>query len=210
MTTYNKAELAKDFGCSSRTIHNIAKACGLNTKRSQYTQEEVDKYLRPARTLLKKGKTYKEIGKMFNARDAKKNVTPYTRVVKSETDAKTPRTPIEDMINLPKNEGFLDENQLGIALYVQTVVQKHVRNIIPYLPLMTKAALENEYEQGNIEVAYEQMCEQFLAGDNPLETRMLGGTEEKDDDWWNDDENVELDQDSEAIDTDAQEIQEEE
>ncbi len=199
MTTYNKAELAKDFGCSPRTIHNIARACGLNTKKSHYTQEEVDKYLRPARTLLKKGKTYKEVAKMFNARDTKKNVTPYTRVENPKNGAKKAETPIEDIIDLPQTDDFLDANKKGIALYVQTVVQKHVSEVIPYLPLMTRAALEKEYGKGNVDDIYTDLREHYMAGHNPRYILPEG------DDW--DDE---YHDDEDWIETDAQEVGEEE
>lgn len=61
---YTKKDLQAEHEISDVTVISTMQACGLNTKKKKYTQEEVDRF-QLARDLFNEGKTQKEVEEYF-------------------------------------------------------------------------------------------------------------------------------------------------
>jgi hypothetical protein len=61
---HTKKDLEAQFNISDVTVTSTMQACGLNTRKKKYTQEEVDKF-QQARELFAEGMTHREVEQYF-------------------------------------------------------------------------------------------------------------------------------------------------
>jgi len=56
-----KKDLEIKFNLGGNTVYRTLQVCPLDTKKKEYTEEEIEQYFAKARELLDAGKTYKEV-----------------------------------------------------------------------------------------------------------------------------------------------------
>lgn len=61
----SKKELEQRFKIADTTVYRTLKACGLDTARVNYTEEEIQLLFIPARHLFQGGKTFKQVKATF-------------------------------------------------------------------------------------------------------------------------------------------------
>jgi hypothetical protein len=66
-----KRALGERFNLSHNTVRDTLEACGLDTSRRDYTEEEIEQYFIPARKLIEEGASYKEVAEKFGGREAR-------------------------------------------------------------------------------------------------------------------------------------------
>ena len=139
-----KKDLQERYQLSDETVYKTLKACGLGTKKTQYTEEEVEKYFEPARKLVNDGKTYKEVEEYFNT-------LPHPQ--REERGDKEVEVSVPDDV----------VSVIGDEIYdtVEEMVHVGVQKAIPYIPQMFLEGLRQEAGKGAIKKAFAPFRKQF-------------------------------------------------
>jgi len=145
-----KKDLEQKFNLGSNTVYRTLQSCPLGTKKKEYTEEEIEEYFVPARTMLDSGKTYQEVAEYFQ------NQTGETTEEAEEDDFNA--------------QGFTDNQASDAADAATTATAETVVNLIdqsidevaPYVPALVVQALNKEFASGGrIREAFDQMNSQL-------------------------------------------------
>lgn len=144
---YSKKDLERQFSISANTVTETLTACGLNTSKRQYTQEEIQERFIPARKMLEsKQYTYEDIKRHFVMKDA--------ALPDSFAAQKSEASP----------ESFTGQIEEQIAQSVQDVVRDAVASIVPLIPQMVHMALSEQAQSGKLREVFEAMRQDFAEG----------------------------------------------
>ncbi len=148
-----KKDLEIKFNLGGNTVYRTLQVCPLDTKKKEYTEEEIEQYFAKARELLDAGKTYKEVEQFFGLN----NPDGAEEVEAEEFNAE----------GFAANEAddAADSVTMATAETLAGMVEKSVEEIAPYIPaLVTQAINQQMQEGGKIREAFNQMNEQILRG----------------------------------------------
>jgi hypothetical protein len=155
---YSKKDLESIFGISDNTVYKTLKACGLDTSRTEYTDEEIETRFRVARKLLGSGQyTYKDVERHFELRDAKASAGSSDAAGNDDDDE------LPDVEGDPLSDAIAQE----VKASVQEIVRASVREIVPYIPRMAAAAFIEVASSGEIRRAFQKYRDAYIAGRAP-------------------------------------------
>jgi len=140
-----KKELEERFHLKVSTVYKTLKACGLDTSKLEYTDEEIEEYFVPARKLIDEGKTFRD-------------VSEWARTKRGE-ETLPEEAPNED--SEPTGETFQSVVQEETIELVKDAVEEIVKDVIPQIPNMARAALRSQALKGNIRQAFRLEREKF-------------------------------------------------
>ena len=136
MTT--KKDLEQQFEISDNTVYKTLKACGLDTGKEEYTEEEIENYFKVAREMLDAGKRYKDVEQYFGLADAEPNET-------EEQNHQNHRDTAADAVGMATAEMAVD------------MVQDAVKQITPHIPQLVAHTLAQEMQSSEMRSAFEDM-----------------------------------------------------
>lgn len=151
---YAKKDLEEKFNVSDNTVYKTLQVCGLDTKKHEYSSEEIDEYFAPARKMLDSGKKYKEVKEYFRMKHG-----PAQGAVEAETE--------EEDFN---SEGFAanqatdtsDMMNYAVAQAVGDMVEDSIEQIAPLIPAVVASALGRELAPGGkIRAGFDKMRTQI-------------------------------------------------
>ena len=141
-----KKDLANQFGISLNTVRETLKACGLDTSKAEYTEEEVSNSFAVARTMLKEEqKSYSEVAETFGVVMNDELSLPSS----SESPSSDPKAvdPLQAAI------------QTNVQAYVQDVTDQAMEDVIANLPQMIYESAQKLVKSGAIDNAFRKMLE---------------------------------------------------
>jgi hypothetical protein len=149
-----KKDLEERFNISDNTAYKTLKACGLDTSKTHYTNEEIEGRFVPARAILDGNGTYKDVENYFRMKDSKASSKGYS------SGLEQPETP-------SNADGFMEVVQDEVTDSINQMVKAAVSDIIPYIPRMTAAAIAEAARSGKIREAFARFRNDFVAGHKP-------------------------------------------
>jgi hypothetical protein len=148
-----KKDLANRFNITLNTVRKTLEACGLDTSKSEYTEEEISNRFEVARTMLtEEQKNYAEVATHFGVAMSDNSNAPQGR--KTEVKYQT-----EVYVADPLQAAIL-ENVQG---YVQEVTDEAMQDVIAHLPQMIYESAQKVVRNGAIDEAFQKMLEQRRA-----------------------------------------------
>jgi hypothetical protein len=171
-----KKELEERFGISDNTVYKTLKACGLDTSKTNYSEEEIEERFVPARKMLdSKQYTFKEVEEFFAMKDAK------TPTSKKKTAQPAEANPAE----------YMEVLREEVTETVSNIVEYAVSDAIELVPQLLHLHLLSQSRSGNIQKKFLEIREQFarMHAQNPYDFNVvdvpiagLGGGENEDED----------------------------
>jgi len=155
--TYSKKELEEMFSISKNTVYDTLKACGLDTGKTRYTEEEIQTRFAPARTLLESGQaTYATLKDHFSMRSAQATPDP------AETP-QTPPPPREARNDSPVESGqFLEAIHEEIEQSFEVMVEAAVFDVIQRLPEIAMRAANSARHRGELRRVFDKARQEFI------------------------------------------------
>jgi len=148
-----KKDLEIKFNIGANTVYRTLQVCPLDTKKKEYTDEEISQYFAKARELLDTGKTYKEVEQFFSLDNPDGAEEIDTEEFSAEGYAANQADDAADGVTM------------ATAETLSGMVDKSVEEIAPYIPaLVTQAINQQMQEGGKIREAFNQMNEQIRSG----------------------------------------------
>lgn len=161
-----KKDLEERFGISHNTVRDTLRACGLDTGRRDYTEEEIESYFAVARKLLDEGRSYEEVAATFREN---------CKAVSSTTGSEVVGSSLAEEVAREVEEGGRE------------VIRYAVRRMIERLPQLTQEVCDEFALRGDVREVYRQHRDVFLAEvGGPPPARGLFGASSDDN---NDDDN---------------------
>lgn len=148
-----KKDLEAQFELSDNTVYKTLKACGLDTARQEYTEEEINDLFKPARRMIDEGQTLQQ-------------VTAWAKKKKREEGAEG----VSSASHVDLNSAIRDE----VEDYTRQTVKEAVKDMIDALPAMMMEALEEEARSGNIRAAFQKTRREFTGKSPPPRSPRLG------------------------------------
>jgi hypothetical protein len=147
-----KKDLQERFGISLNTVRKTLEACGLDTSKSEYTEEEIRDRFEVARTMLTdEQKNYAEVAAHFGASiGSEAEPTPRRPVAQAEKEH-IKRDPLQQAIR---------ENVEG---YVQEVTDEAMEEVIAHLPQMIYNSAQKLVKTGAVDEVFQNMMAQRRA-----------------------------------------------
>lgn len=139
----SKKELAARYDICDNTVYETIKACGMDTSKRDYDEEEIQERFDVARKMFNAGKKGKEIERYFALKDASQRTK-----AQGSAYADTPYDEVSPEYGL--------KQQIGkeVAGAMQEIVSATVRELVPYIPLMASKALKSLVESGDVKEAF--------------------------------------------------------
>jgi pentatricopeptide repeat protein len=135
-----KKQLQERYDLSDNTVYKTLKACGLDTAKTAYTEEEIEERFVKARGILDGGGTYQEVENFFSIKEASadfgedfEDITPDAASITS----------------------LRREMSKEVLKTYDQVMDAAVRDIIPYLPLLLNKAGNRYAREGEISKAFQ-------------------------------------------------------
>ena len=135
-----KKDLERQFEVSDNTVYKTLKACGLNTSKEEYTEEEIENCFKVARGMIGAGKQYKDIERYFGLTSADPKETEQYQ---------TNQSTASDALGTATAELAVD------------MVQGAVKQISPYIPQLIAHTLAQEMRSPQMKNAFEDMRSQM-------------------------------------------------
>ena len=138
----NKKDLEKKFGISDNTVYKTLKACGLDTSREEYSDEEIENQFFVARQMLDSGKRYKDVEAYFGLNDSggSEDNEPSQQSQQSATSSSA-----ADAVGVAAAEMAVD------------MVQDAVKKISPHIPNLIAHTLVEEMRSPEMKTAFNNM-----------------------------------------------------
>ena len=136
----SKKDLEQQFGISDNTVYKTLKACGLDTAKENYSEEEIENYFKVARDILSSGKRYKDVEEYFgmsNPEAEAENQQP--------EEQSAPRSTAADAVGVAAAEMAVD------------MVQDAVKKITPHIPHLIAHTLAEEMRSPDMKNAFNNM-----------------------------------------------------
>ncbi len=148
-----KKDLEEKFDLGSNTVYRTLQVCPLDTKKKEYTEEEIEQYFVPARNLLDAGKTYKEVEQYFGYNNPDGAEVTDAEEFSAEGYAAN------------EADDAADGMTMATAQTLASMVEQSVKEIAPYIPALVTQAINQEMQEGgSIKQAFNQMNEQIREG----------------------------------------------
>ena len=115
-----KKDLKRRFKIGHNTVYRTLQVCPLDTKKTSYTEAEIEQYFIPARQMLKEGKTYQEVEQYFAKSNPSKDVIGIKEVKTESNETDLRNTAISmssSAINNLSNHDNLSQKRLRITYY---------------------------------------------------------------------------------------------
>jgi MoxR-like ATPase len=160
-----KKELASRFSLSLNTVRKTLEACGLDTSKAEYTEEEVIERFEVARKMLEQEqKSYAEVAAQFGV-----TLSDDLQAIKSEPAVKYPKRDVHVADPL---QSAIRENVEG---YVQEVTDEALADVVAQLPQMIYESAQKLVKSGAIDDVFQKMLEQRRAfsRDLPSDGRII-------------------------------------
>ena len=135
-----KKDLEQQFQISDNTVYKTLKACGLDTSKEDYTEEEIENYFQVAREMLSAGKRYKDVEQYFGLAD----VEP-TETNQSSHEGQTSQGSAADVVGMQTAEMAVD------------MVQDAVKQIAPHIPQLVAHTLAEEMRSPEMKASFNEM-----------------------------------------------------
>lgn len=136
-----KKDLEQQFEISDNTVYKTLKACGLDTGKEKYTEEEIENYFKVARQMLDAGKRYKDVEQYFGLADAE----PEEANQQPNQQDRTNQGTAADAVGMATAEMAVD------------MVQDAVKQITPHIPQLVAHTLAQEMQSPEMRSAFEDM-----------------------------------------------------
>ncbi len=135
----NKKDLEQQFGIADTTVYKTLKACGLDTSREDYSDEEIENQFFVARQMLDSGKRYKDVEAYFGLNDSggSEDNEPSQQSATSSSAA--------DAVGVAAAEMAVD------------LVQDAVKKISPHIPNLIAHTLVEEMRSPEMKTAFNNM-----------------------------------------------------
>ena len=135
----NKKDLEQQFGISDNTVYKTLKACGLDTSKEDYSEEEIQNNFQVAREMSGSGKRYKDVEQHFginNGGEAEEREQPQQSASKSSA---------ADAVGVAAAEMAVD------------MVADAVKKISPHIPHLIAHTLAEEMRSPEMKTAFDNM-----------------------------------------------------
>jgi hypothetical protein len=116
---YTKKQLEEKFNLAKSTLHERLRDCGLDTKKREYTDEEIDTIFSVADDMIKAGRSREDIRRHFGVQ---------------ETDARQENTQHPPTSAPPGGNIFMDAMAQATKAYIETEAREGVRQMLPLIP----------------------------------------------------------------------------
>lgn len=139
----SKKDLEQRWQISDNTVYKTLKACGLDTSKEDYTDEEIENHFKVARDMIGSGKRYKDVEAYFglnNSGGAEEN----------QAEAEQPHQ------SAPKSNAA-DAVGVAAAELAVDMVQDAVKKISPHIPNLIAHTLAQEMRSPEMKTAFEEM-----------------------------------------------------
>ena len=137
----NKKDLERLFGISDNTVYKTLKACGLDTAREDYADEEIENFFRVAREMIASGKKYKDVERHFGV---------------GHSDS-----PGAEREHSASHPSAADAVGVATAELAVDLVQDAVKKISPHIPDLIAHSLVQEMRSPEMKSAFEDMRNQM-------------------------------------------------
>ncbi len=148
-----KKELEERYNLSDNTVYKTLKACGLDTSKTSYSEEEIKDRFEKARGILEAGGTYKDVEDCFSMRQAQ-------------------ASPEDAFDDFPTDEASVTSLRQQVSQEVlQTydeVMDAAVRDVIPFLPMLMFKAGSKYARNGAIHQAFAEFREMLTQEEAPI------------------------------------------
>ncbi|MDJ0633711.1 MAG: hypothetical protein QNJ34_11040 [Xenococcaceae cyanobacterium MO_188.B29] len=137
----NKKDLEQQFGISDNTVYKTLKACGLETSKEDYSDEEIENHFKVAREMISNGKRYKDVEQHFgiNNNDAQAEQAEQQQ----EQSASNPSA--ADAVGVATAEMAVD------------MVTDAVKQVAPHIPNLIAHTLAQEMRSDEMKSAFNNM-----------------------------------------------------
>ena len=139
-----KKDLEQQFEISDNTVYKTLKACGLDTAKEEYSDEEIENYFKVAREMLDAGKKYKDVEQYFGLADAEPEAAE-----QQNQQAQTSQSSAADAVGIATAEMAVD------------MVQDAVKQISPHIPQLVAHTLAQEMQSDEMRSAFENVRTQM-------------------------------------------------
>ena len=133
-----KKDLEQQFGISDNTVYKTLKACGLDTSKEEYTEEEIENYFKLAREMLDAGKKYKDVEQYFGLSDVEPEEA-------------------EQQHNQTSQGSAADAVGMATAEMAVDMVQDAVRQVAPHIPQLVAHTLAEEMRSSEMKASFNEM-----------------------------------------------------
>jgi hypothetical protein len=196
---FTKKELQSRFNLSKSAVHNRLNDCGLDTTKSEYTDEEIETRFLVACQMMSGGSSRKSVREYFQ-------VKPSSSSSDNDSQSKVPK--------FGSHITFMDAIKDAAYGMVQTEIEAAVKALLPYTPLIVRQEWLKVIESGEFQQAFldyhenyqvkaqnEYYQEDLISYDvsSSMPNGLAFGTDELDDDY--DDEDEDDDEDDEFLGT---------
>ena len=141
----SKKDLEQQFGISDNTVYKTLKACGLDTSKEDYSEEEIENYFRVAREMLDSGKRYKDVEEYFGLSDAGQAEEEHNHQAQQSTSSSS----AADAVGMAAAEMAVD------------MVQDAVKKITPHIPHLIAHTLASEMRSEDMKAAFDNVRTQI-------------------------------------------------
>lgn len=148
---YTKKNLGDRFGISKNTVYETIKACGLDTAKTTYTEEEIQTRFTPARQLLDSGQaTYESLREYFDTRSAEVGSEP---PASSGAQTYSEQVPTEDSMDM---EPFVDVVRQELTQSVELLIEAATSDVVKLVSYLTARSLLSSTNRGEIARALQE------------------------------------------------------
>lgn len=156
--TYTKKELVDKFGICKNTVYDTIKACGLDTSKTRYTEEEIQTRFAPARALLEsKQATFDTLHEHFSMRSAQ--ATPEPEHPRAPRHPSTQQTSAASPVETGQ---FLEAVQQEIEQSFEVMVEAAVFDVIQRLPQIAMRAANSARSRAELTRVFAEARQEFI------------------------------------------------
>lgn len=149
---YTKKDLEEKFDISDTTVYKTLQVCGLDTKRQEYTEQEIEELFKPVRKMINAGRTYKDIKDYFQMKPGSTQVPGEAETeeeFESEGFAANQAVDASDLISYT------------VATTLGGMVEESINEIAPLIPGVVASSIAKELGTGGkIRVEFDKMRSQ--------------------------------------------------
>lgn len=127
-----KKQLQEQYNLSHNTVTETLKACGLDTSKREYSDEEINTLFLPARAMLDEGKTYD---------DVKAALSQYSQAVPAQADS-------------TDSGEFAQQIAEEVEAETREIIHQVARKFLTRLPAFTMGVLNEMGRNNEVRAAY--------------------------------------------------------
>lgn len=141
--SYTKRQLEELFGLSKSGVHNRLRDCGLDSSKSEYTDEEINNHFTVACDMMQQGASRRDVKEHFGVSENNQN----------HRQQDTNQNPMGSGTN--NSSHVFTEGVKGISYkFFEQEVKQAVERILPYTPLIVHQEWQNLINSGAVTQAF--------------------------------------------------------